>query len=172
MLILAKRLPLYFISVFFLLCWCMDGDAVKGHHCHNLAMMILSPTDKNSYSEGYIRTYADRKPVMAGEEEWEEVKTVWEDTVAQAWKNNRAKEQSYLDDIQLQLFIYHTDKKNSRHLFIWRAAPEASKYFPNTTNKNILRVCACLSVCIQFGLMTEGFSDSSRNKTEGENWGK
>lgn len=147
MLILAKRLPLYFISVFFLLCWCMDGDAVKGHHCHNLAMMILSPTDKNSYSEGYIRTYADRKPVMAGEEEWEEVKTVWEDTVAQAWKNNRAKEQSYLDDIQLQLFIYHTDKKNSRHLFIWRAAPEASKAFLIQQIK-IFYVCVRVCLCV------------------------
>lgn len=47
----------------------MSGDAVKGHHCHCLAMMILSITDKNSKAEGCIRMYVDRKPVMAGEEE-------------------------------------------------------------------------------------------------------
>lgn len=63
----------------FLTCWMM---VEKGHHSDDLAM-ILNMADKKSQAEGYIRTHVvDRKPVLAGEEECEEVKTVWEDTMA------------------------------------------------------------------------------------------
>lgn len=51
-------------------CWMM---VEKGHHPDDLAM-ILNITDKKSQAEGYIRTHVvDREPVLAGEEEWEEV---------------------------------------------------------------------------------------------------
>lgn len=54
----------------------------KGHHSDDLAM-ILNIADKKSQAKGDIRTHVvDRKPVLAGEEECEEVKTVWEDTMA------------------------------------------------------------------------------------------
>lgn len=66
-----------YISLSRLVCFCnvlvsnMLDDAVKGHHSDDLAM-ILNMADKKSQAEGYIRTHvADRKPVLAGEEEEE-----------------------------------------------------------------------------------------------------
>lgn len=61
--------------------------------------------------------------------------------------------------------IYLSCRQKNLNLFILRTVPEGPKAFVIQLLK-IFYMCVNVHMCVQFSLMTEGFSDSSRNKSE------
>lgn len=99
----------------------------KGRHGHNLAMILNAHPDKESQAEGYIRTRVDRKPVLAGEEEWEGVRR--SEGVGGHGKtpHKRAKLPGWHPVSAIYLSYRQTKTTSKLHLFILRAAQNTKK---------------------------------------------